>query len=250
MTEIEKKENIRQFVNRWQGVGQEDEHDQRFWQELFEALFDIKVSEARLNFQKKVRVDNNVKRIDVYIPETGIVIEQKSLGVALDVKAMQSDGQELTPFEQAKRYRDNLLADEQGSFIVTSNFSEIWIYDLNKRPLEPQKILLTELPSKYKIFDFLIAPEIKSISKEEDISIKAGELVGKLYDALQSQYADPDSERAQKSLNMLCVRLVFLLYAEDEIGVFPEHDLFSKYLSQDDTGKVIALTRENKIYIL
>lgn len=48
-----------------------------------------------------------------------------------------------------------------------------------------------------------------------EVSIAAGEIVGLLYDALAKQYVDPTTERAMKSLNILCVRMVFCLYAED-----------------------------------
>lgn len=64
-----------------------------------------------------------------------------------------------------------------------------------------------------------------------EISLKAGELVGKLYDAILKQYKNPDSEETLKSLNMLCVRLVFCLYAEDA-GIFGHHEMFGNYLKQ------------------
>ena len=55
-----------------------------------------------------------------------------------------------------------------------------------------------------------------------------------LYDAFHKQYADPDSEQALKSLNVLCVRLVFCLYAEDA-GIFGHHGMFHDYLAEYDT---------------
>ena len=61
-----------------------------------------------IDFQKKVDIDGSKKRIDAYIPETQVLIEQKSFGIKLDQKAKQSGGIELTPYEQAKRYNDNL----------------------------------------------------------------------------------------------------------------------------------------------
>ena len=62
-------------------------------------------------------MDGNTKRIDAYIPETRIIIEQKSLGIALDKKVHQSGGLNLTPYEQAKRYNDNLPFDEKARWI-------------------------------------------------------------------------------------------------------------------------------------
>ena len=63
-----------------------------------------------------------------------------------------------------------------------------------------------------------------------DLSIKAGEIVGQIYDAILKHYHDPSAESTLKSLNMLCVRLVFCLYAEDA-GIF-EKDQFHDYLAQ------------------
>lgn len=62
-----------------------------------------------------------------------------------------------------------------------------------------------------------------------EISLQAGELVGVLYDALLKQYAEPESEETLKSLNALCVRLVFCLYAEDA-GIFGKRGMFHDYL--------------------
>ena len=69
------------------------------------------------------------------------------------------------------------------------------------------------------------------MQKEMEISLKAGELVGKLYDAILKQYKDPESPETLKSLNVLCVRLVFCLYAEDA-GIFGTHEMFGQYLAQ------------------
>ena len=57
--------------------------------------------------------EKSKKRIDVYIPETHVVIEQKSMGILLDKPQQGHNGK--TPYEQAKEY-DNLLckSPEQG----------------------------------------------------------------------------------------------------------------------------------------
>ncbi len=64
-------------------------------------------------------------------------------------------------------------------------------------------------------------------------SIAAGEIVGLLYDAFAKQYADPESRRALHSLNVLYVRLVFCLYAEDA-GIFGSGAMFHDYLSRKE----------------
>lgn len=242
MTDAEQREAARQFVNRWMGKGKEDEDGRSYWIDLLTNVLGMDNVTERLNFEKKVVIDGNTKRIDVYIPETRVIIEQKSLGKALDQKIRNSGDVDLTPFEQADRYNGKLTFDERARWIVTSNFAEIWIYDMNQKQPEPTKIALDELQSKYPLLDFLVKKEVKTISHEMEVSIKAGGIVGLLYDAFLKQYRIPDikekdetfeqkekREHKLKSLNALCVRIVFCLYAEDA-GIFGKRNMFHDYL--------------------
>lgn len=242
MTDAEQREAARQFVNRWMGKGKEDEDGRSYWIDLLSNVLGMDHVIEHLNFEKKVIVEGNTKRIDAYIPETHVIVEQKSLGKALDQKIHNAGDIDLTPYEQAKRYNDNLPYDEKARWIVTCNFSDIWIYDMNVKVPEPLKITLEELPSKYPLLDFLAKKDIKKISHEMEVSIKAGEIVGLIYDAFYKQYRIPEvkekdetaeqKERVEhklRSLNALCVRLVFCLYAEDA-GIFGQRNMFHDYL--------------------
>lgn len=242
MTDAEQREAARQFVNRWMGKGKEDEDGRSYWIDLLTNVLGMDNITERLNFEKKVVIDGNTKRIDVYIPETRVIIEQKSLGKALDQKIRNSGEIDLTPFEQADRYNSKLTFDERARWIVTSNFAEIWIYDMNQKQPEPTKIALDELQSKYPLLDFLVKKEVKTISREMEVSIKAGDIVGLIYDAFLKQYRIPDikekdetaeqkikREHKLKSLNALCVRIVFCLYAEDA-SIFGKRNMFHDYL--------------------
>lgn len=242
MTDAEQREAARQFVNRWMGKGKEDEDGRSYWIDLLSNVLGMDHVIEHLNFEKKVIVEGNTKRIDAYIPETHVIVEQKSLGKALDQKIHNSGDIDLTPYEQAKRYNDNLPYDEKARWIVTCNFSDIWIYDMNVKVPEPLKITLEELPSKYPLLDFLAKKDIKKISHEMEVSIKAGEIVGLIYDAFYKQYRIPEvkekdetaeqKERVEhklRSLNALCVRLVFCLYAKDA-GIFGQRNMFHDYL--------------------
>ncbi len=189
----------------------------------------------RVSFEKKVIVDGHSKKIDVYIPETHTLIEQKSLGIALDKKITNSGDIDLTPYEQAKRYNDNLPYEERARWIVTCNFAEIWIYDMNTAVPTPVKVDLSELQSKFFLFDFMVNKEQKTISHEVEVSVKAGEFVGLIYDALKKEYKDPESKDSQRSLNILCVRLVFCLYAEDAHIFGNSGHEFHDYMASYDT---------------
>lgn len=233
MTDAERREASRQFIQKWNGRGKEDEDDRSYWIDILQDVLGQDKVTSRVEFQKKVIKDGNTKRIDAYIPETKVIIEQKSLGIDLSKPQSGHDG--MTPYEQAKMYNDNLPSSEKARWIVTSNFAEIWVYDMDTRVPEDNitVINLVDLQDNYRLLDFLVKEEVQKISQEVELSIKAGELVGKIHDRFLEQYNDPMAVRTQHSLNILCVRLVFCLYAEDA-GLFGETDAFKNYIEQYD----------------
>ena len=230
MTDVEQREAARQFYYKWRGRGREDEDARSYWIDFLQDILGVDRVTDRVEFEKKViGKDGNTKRIDVYIPETRVLIEQKSLGIPLDRPQAGHKGK--TPLEQAQEYDDGLRFEEKSRWIITSNFEEIWIYDTNVKPLKPLAVKLDELPTKYRQFDFLVNKQTKKITEEMQLSLAAGDLVGRLYDAFLKQYKDPENPESLKSLNKLCVRLVFCLFAEDA-GLFDKHLQFHDYLEQ------------------
>ena len=242
MTDAEQREAARQFVNRWTGKGKEDEDGRSYWIDLLSNVLGMENITERLNFEKKVVIDGHTKRIDIYIPETRVIIEQKSIGKGLDQKIRNSGDIDLTPFEQADRYNSKLTFDERARWIVTCNFSEIWIYDMNQKEPQPVKVELEELQNKYSLLEFLVQKDVQRLSREIEVSIKAGDIVGLIYEAFLEQYRISElkeeseeqkkkREHKLKSLNALCVRIVFCLYAEDA-GIFgKKRNIFHDYLS-------------------
>ena len=230
MTKAELSESIRQFVMKWENRGKEDEDDRSFWIDLFQRVLDVGDATDKIDFQKRVVVNNTTKKIDLYIPDTKVIIEQKSNTKRLDEKILQGDGEKLTPFEQALRYNNHLSHSEKARWIVTSNFKEIWIYDMEKndREREPIKIQLEELGDKYSLLSFLVKKDVKQLTDEVTVSVQAGNIVGLIYDAFLEEYGENPTEMELHELNKLCVRLVFCLYAEDA-GLF-ENNAFHDYL--------------------
>ena len=232
MTDAQQREAARQFFYRWQNKGNEKQDASSYWVEILHDILDVGDVTQRVEFEKPViGPDGNTKYIDVYIPETRVLIEQKSLGIPLDKPQAGHAG--MTPYEQAKMYDNGLPFDEKARWVITSNFGEIWIYDMNQKKPEANivKLTLHELSSKYHILDFLVSQETKIITQEMEVSLKAGEIVGELYDAFHKQYKNPDDPETLKSLNKLCVRLVFCLYGEDA-DVFGKKGLFHDYMAQ------------------
>ena len=234
MTDAERREAARQFYQKWVGRGKEDEDDRSYWIDFLQDVMGVEHVTDRIEFQKKViGPDGNTKRIDAYIPETKVLIEQKSLNIDLAKPQQGHDG--MTPYEQAKMYDNSLPHSEKARWIITSNFAEIWVYDMEARKPEPQKFTLADIQTKYSLFEFLINKEQKKISREMEISVKAGDFVGLIYDALLKQYINPENEESLKSLNMLCVRLVFCLYAEDAHIFGESGHMFHDYMEQFET---------------
>jgi hypothetical protein len=231
-TEKQQKAAAAEFAKRWQGKGYEKGESQRFWLDLLENVYGVEKPTEFVRFEEQVQLDNT-SFIDVMIPATRTMIEMKSLGKDLRKPILQSDGTKLSPFQQAQRYILGLPVSQHPKWIVTCNFAECDVYDMENPKGEPQRILLKDLETDYYRLQFLVDEGSDHLKKEMEVSMKAGEIVGRLYDALVKQYdmTDPMSSRY---LNILCVRLVFCLYAEDA-GVFGRHDMFHDYMAHYET---------------
>ena len=233
MSDEKRREAARQFYQKWVNRGKEDEDDRSYWLDFLQKVLGVDNATDRIDFQKKViGPDGNTKKIDAYIPETRVLIEQKSLNI--DLSKPQSGHNGMTPYEQAKMYDNSLPVSEKAKWIILSNFAEIWVYDMDTARPTPVKYSLIEIRDKYPEFEFLINQKQTKITHEMEVSVKAGEFVGLIYDALYKQYKDPD-EASLRSLNMLCVRLVFCLYAEDALIFGSNGHMFHDYLEQFET---------------
>ena len=227
MNDLEIRKQAKEFANFWADKGYEKGQSQVFWLTLLNKVLGVDNPEQYISFEDKVILDHT-SFIDGYISATHVLIEQKSRDRDLRKAIRQADGTLLTPFQQAKRYSADLPYSKRPRWIITCNFQEFLIYDMEKPNGEPESILLKNLPKEYYRLQFIVNSQNENIKKEMEISIKAGEIVGILYDALLKQYNEKD-EQELKSLNELCVRLVFCLYAEDS-GLFGEKLAFHNYL--------------------
>ena len=231
MTAKEQAVAARKFAAEWQGHGDEKSETSKFWMALLSQVYGISEPYKYIDFEKTVKVDGSVKFIDAYIPSVKVLIEQKSADIKLDKAYHQSGGAELTPYGQAKRYDDNLPFNERARWIIACNFQSFLIYDMNKPGQPPQELLLENLHKEYYRLNFLVDESHTRTAREFEISLEAGDIVRSLYEKLLPRYLDPNSPETLKSLNKLCVRIVFCLYAEDA-GLFGKHSAFHDYLQQ------------------
>ena len=239
MNDVEQRLAAREFVARYENISEttssEKQIDQKFWNDLLGKVFGVQDVSDFIAYQKPVKLKNTCW-IDGYIKSTEVLIEQKSKGVDLLKPIKQSDGSFLTPYEQAKRYANELPYSERVRWIITCNFEKFLVYDRNCPQDEPQEILLKDLETDYHRLSFLVNPNAR-VQIEQRVSIEAGKIIGKIYNALLKQYNDSNTEGTLKSLNVLCVRLVFCLYAEDA-GLFGERNMFLDYLREFDARKM------------
>ena len=234
MTEKEQKQAAKEFAEFWKDKGYEKGQSQTFWLQLLSQVYDVERPEKYIEFEDQVHIDKSTGFIDGYIPTTKILIEQKSIDKDLRKGIRQSDGSLLNPFQQAKKYIAELPVSKHPKWIITCNFKSFLIYNMENPNGEPEEILLKDLEKEYYRLQFIVDVENTNLKKEMEISIKAGELVGKIYDEILPLYKNPENEETLKSLNMLCVRLVFCLYAEDA-GLFGKHGIFHDYLEKFNT---------------
>ena len=223
-----------EFAERWKDRGYERGESQPFWIDLLSNVFGIATpTDGFISFEDHRMVDAS-NFIDGRIRSTKVLIEQKSIDKDLRAGIRQSDGSLLNPFQQARRYVVSLPVSEHPRWIVTCNFSEFLVYDMEQPNGEPEQILLKDLGKEYYRLLFLVDSKSEHLSKEMEVSKQAGEIVGEIYEALLKQY-DDNSPEALRWLNILCVRIVFCLYAEDaEIFTHDQfHDFLVTYEAKD-----------------
>ena len=167
---------IKNFVATWQSRGYEKGETQKFWLTFLRDVLQIDKLENYVEFEVPVKLAHT-NFIDAFFPDSKVIVEQKSL---------QKKFENLSAYQQAQKYITGLLVSMHPTKIIVSNFQEFLIYDMEQMS-EPTKILLDELPQRYKEFKFL-----------------------KL---LNDSYKNPSAE------NKLCIRFIFCLYS-DAAGIF------------------------------
>ena len=250
MMKVNKKE-LKDFISTWQTQGSEVADKVTYWNTLLELLGVPKEqidNKTYIEYEKPIKLHANEPfhgSIDAYIPSTRVLIEQKSNGVDLFKPENRPNGnhtEKITPFSQAKRYDDHLGSKEKANFLVLSNFSQIVVYDVRESiDTKPVIINIEDLEKDLYLLNFLVKPDdSKRLEKEKRVSFAAGTLVSQIYNELAdifAKYDQTDDEKIKHSINTLCVRLVFCLYAEDA-GLFPTKEQFYNYLEPIQPNKM------------
>ena len=252
-------QDIKKFAVDWKERGSEKSDANAFWIELLHA-FGIAEPTKFMKFELPIDVEEHKCFIDIWLPTTRVLIENKSRGIDLEKPARQSDGKFLTPFRQALRYADALPYSQRPRRIVICNFDEIRVYDMDQfhrlPSYRPNVILLDRLPHEYSRLNFLIDPNDENVNPAVKISKQAIKLIKLVYDALERQLGIRNAELGIEKpfsnyalrithyeLSRFCVRLMFCLYADDADIFAPKQ--FARYFknAEDRQAALIDLFR-------
>ena len=226
----EQQKQAKAFIERWKDRGNERQDTQSFWLNLLQSVYGIENPSEYIKFEDTVMMDHT-SFMDGYIDTTKVLIEQKGANKDLSKAIKQSDGSFLTPFQQAKRYSANLPYSKQPRWIITCNFKEFYVYDMEKPHGEPTVIRLEDLEKEAYRLEFIVGTTNEHLEREMAISMEAGEIVREIYSGLLKQYKNPDNPESLHAMNQLIVRLVFCFYAEDA-GMFGKKTMFHDYLAR------------------
>lgn len=226
----EQKKQAKAFIKRWENRGNERQDSQSFWLDLLQSVYEVENPSGYITFEDKVMLDHT-SFIDGFIDKTKVLIEQKGSDKDLNKAIKQSDGTYLTPFQQAKRYSANLPYSRRPRWIVTCNFKEFYVYDMEQPNSEPKVIKLADLDNEAYRLEFLVDKTNEHLEREMKVSMEAGEIVGEIYEGLLKQYINPDNSDSLHAINQLVVRLVFCFYADDA-GIFGHRMMFHDYLAR------------------
>lgn len=182
MTQTEQQKAAKKFSENWKGKGYEKGESQKFWLDLLCNVFGITDFTNFIEFEDQVKLDHT-SFIDGYIPSTKVLIEQKSIDKDLKAPIKQSDNTYLTPFQQAKRYITELPVSQHPRWVITCNFKSFLVYDMEQPNGEPEEILLANLEKEVYRLSFITEQGNERIKKELEVSKKAGDIIGEIYDA-------------------------------------------------------------------
>lgn len=225
--------NLYQFIKKHRDASTDEQrHSQTFWNDFFD-VFGVK-RELVAIFEYPIKDEhNNTKRIDLFW-EGKILVEQKSANQDLP-KAL----------EQAEKYYELLENNNKNlgvnaiplpKYIIACNFQTFIIKNIQTS--EQEEINIDDLTNHISSFNFMQCQESIKFKELKELNVKAGELIGKLYDELKSNNNDDNV------LKVFLVRILFCLFADTSI-IF-NRGQFSRFVEKntrtngDDTGTQLA----------
>ena len=187
------------FARDWQDAESERAEAQTFWNEFF-GVFGVPRRRVA-SFEEPVKkLGDRRGRIDAFWKGL-LIVEHKSRGEDLD-----------RAFTQALDYFPGIVDRDLPKYVLVSDFARFRLHDLEGDT--EHEFALKDLHKHIKRFGFIAGYAPQVIKPQDPVNIRAAEQMGRLHDLLKaSRYSGHD-------LEVLLVRLVFCLFAEDT-GIFP-----------------------------
>jgi len=188
------------FAEEWVNAGYEKGQTHLFYQEFF-ALFGMSVRRLA-SFEEPVKkLGKKQGFIDLFWKGV-LLVEQKSAGRDL-AKAKQ----------QALDYFPGLSDAELPRYLLLCDFQHFELHDLENDSVT--QFALHELPQYIEAFAFIRGDTQTQLIEQEQVTIKAAELVGTLHDLLK------EDGFSGEDLQVFLIRVVFCLFADDT-GIFEQ----------------------------
>ena len=204
------------FSREYAFAASEKSLSQQYWRDFFNVFgVDGKKVSAYEAQVKLARAEGKFSHgwIDVFW-RGKLLIEMKSAGQNLE-KA----------YAQALEYFDNLPARDLPRYVLVCDFQNFRLYDLQTNT--EKRFALKDLAKNIRAFGFIPGYEVQTIAPQDPVNIRAAERMGKLHDQLKaSGYGDASGG---KDLEVLLVRLLFCLFADDT-GIFQPAGSFKDLL--------------------
>jgi very-short-patch-repair endonuclease len=220
------------FSREWQHETNEDAEAKSFWDAFF---YVFGVSRRRVaSFEQPVKKGDGTQGYIDLLWKGVILVEHKSRGKDLD-----------RAFHQALDYFPGLKDTQLPKYVLVSDFARFRLYDLDAaKPEEFHEFSIEEFPQNIHHFGFLAGYEKRSFTSEDPVNIEAAARMGKLHDRLR------DCGFAGHDLEMLLVRLLFCMFAEDT-AIF-EKNAFMEYIETrtNEDGSDLGLHLSNIFQVL
>jgi len=196
------------FSKEWAGESSEDAEAKSFWDGFFDVFG---ITRRRVaSFETPVKKsDGHGGYIDL-LWKGVLLVEHKSRGKDLS-----------RAFRQALDYFPGLKERDLPRYVLVSDFARFRLYDLDTD--SQHEFPIVDLHKNIRHFGFVAGYQTRSFGQQDPVNVKAAEKLGRLHDLLkESGYSGHD-------LEVLLVRLLFCLFAEDTSIFYPRQ--FVDYLS-------------------
>ncbi|HQV80567.1 MAG TPA: class I SAM-dependent DNA methyltransferase, partial [Agitococcus sp.] len=208
------KSRAAKFSKDWQHESSEDAEAKSFWDAFF-TVFGVNRRGSKIAYEYPVKKpDGKTGFIDVFW-RNKLIIEHKSKGKDKDLQKA---------YQQAKDYCLHLKDYDIPRYLLTCDFAQFKLYDLEANEHAIAQFKLADLVHHVELFGFIAGYETKAILSEDPVNQKAAEQMAALHDQLKAIGYDGHA------LEVYLVRLVFCLFAEDT-GIF-EVSQFRDFIEQ------------------